>query len=102
VLAPTLTGTQPARFEMAGRTIRPLGDEQDKALALMKALSADQQKQATLGFQVRNLVLGPGTDGQSLAPEGVRVATFTPPQRAMLLDLARGRCEDERAGGEFR
>jgi hypothetical protein len=89
VLAPTLTGAQPARFEMAGRTIRPLGDEQDKAFALMKSLSPDQQKQAMLGVEVRNLVLGPGTDGQSIAPEGARVAAFTPAQRAMLLDVAR-------------
>jgi hypothetical protein len=89
VLAPTLTGTQPARFEMAGRTIRPLGDEQDKAFALMKSLTPEQQKQAVLGFQVRNLVVGPGADGQSIAPEGARVATFTPAQRALLLDLAR-------------
>jgi hypothetical protein len=89
VLAPTLTGAQPARFEMAGRTIRPLGDEEDKALALMTSLSPDQQKQATLGFEVRNLVLGAGADGQSLAPEGVRVASFTPAQRTQLLDVAR-------------
>ena len=89
VLAPTLTGAQPARFEMAGRTIRPLGDEADKAFALMTSLSPDQQKQALLGVEVRNLVLGPGTDGQSIAPEGVRVATFTAAQRAHLLDVAR-------------
>jgi hypothetical protein len=89
VLAPTLTGAQPARFEMAGRTIRPLGDEADKAFALMKALNPEQQKQATLGVEVRNLVLPPGADGQSIAPEGARVATFTAAQRAMLVDLAR-------------
>lgn len=89
VLAPTLTGTQPAQFEMAGRTIRPLGDEPEKAFVLMSALTPEQRRQATLGFDVRNLVLAPGADGQSIAPEGVRVAGFTPVQRALLLDLAR-------------
>ena len=38
VLTPTLTGAQPAMFEMQGRTIRPLGGESDKAVARKLAL----------------------------------------------------------------
>src|SRR5580698_860041 len=34
VLTPTLTGAQPASFQQDGKTIRPLGRESDKALAL--------------------------------------------------------------------
>jgi hypothetical protein len=105
VLAPTLTGTQPARFEMAGRTIRPLGDEQDKSFALLKSLNPEQQKQAILGFDVRNLVLGPGADAQSIAPEGVRAASFTSAQRTLLLDLARewiGIIGDPAAGAKMK
>ncbi len=67
VLAPTHTGTQPASYSIDGKTIRPLGDENDKAFALVNALNAEQQKQAILGVQVRNLVLGPGTDGKTIA-----------------------------------
>jgi hypothetical protein len=89
ILAPTHTGTQPATYTMAGRTIRPLGDENDKAFALINALTAEQQKQAILGAAVMNLVLGPGTDGKMIAPEGVRAASFTPAQRTMLVDLVR-------------
>lgn len=89
VLAPTHTGTQPATYTVDGKTIRPLGEENDKAFALINALTADQQKQAILGSEVRNLVLGPGTDGKTIAPEGVRVSTFTPAQRAMLVGLVR-------------
>ena len=89
VLAPTHTGAQPARYTVDGKMLRPLGDENDKAFALINALSADQQKQAILGYEVRNLVLGPGTDGKTIAPEGARVSTFTPAQRTMLLDLVR-------------
>ena len=89
VLAPTHTGTQPASYSITGKTIRPLGDENDKAFALVNALNADQQKQAILDVQVRNLVLGPGTDGKTIQPEGVRASTFTGPQRTMLLDLTR-------------
>jgi uncharacterized protein DUF3500 len=89
VLAPTHTGTQPATYTADGKTIRPLGDENDKAFALINALNADQQKQAILSNEVRNLVLGPGSDGKTIAPEGVRVSTFTPAQRAMLVGLVR-------------
>ncbi len=87
VLAPTHTGAQPASYSVDGKLIRPLGQENDRAFELVNALSPDQQKQAILGFEVRNLVLGPGTDGKTIAPEGVRVSTFTPPQRSILLAL---------------
>jgi len=89
VLTPTHTGAQPASYTVDGRTIRPLGDENDKAFALINALNPDQQKQAILSYEVRNLVLGPGTDGQMIAPEGIRASTFTSAQRAMLIDLVR-------------
>jgi uncharacterized protein DUF3500 len=89
VLTPTHTGTQPASYSVDGRTIRPLGDENDKAFALINALNADQQKQAILGYDVRNLVLGPGTDGKIIAPEGIRASALTSAQRAMLVDLVR-------------
>ena len=89
VLAPTHTGAQPASYSVDGKLIRPLGRENDRAFELVNALSPDQQKQAILGFEVRNLVLGPGTDGKTIAPEGVRVSTFTPPQRSILLALVR-------------
>ncbi len=105
VLAPTHTGTQPASYSVEGRTIRPLGGENDKAFALVNALTADQQKQAILGVEVRNLVLGPGTDGKTIAPEGIRVSAFTPAQRTMLVDLVRewvGILGDEAAAAKMK
>jgi hypothetical protein len=89
VLTPTHTGAQPARYTLDGRAIRPLGDENDKAFALMNALGPEQQKQALLGVEAMNLVLGPGTDGKVIQPEGIRASAFTPAQRDMLLDLVR-------------
>jgi hypothetical protein len=89
VLAPTHTGAQPASYSVGGKLIRPLGSENDRAFELINALNPDQQKQAILGYEVRNLVLGPGTDGKTIAPEGVRASGFTPAQRAMLLGLVR-------------
>ena len=88
-LTPTHTGSQPASYSIEGRTIRPLGEENDKAFALMNALSPDQQKQALLGYEVRNIVLGPGTDGKRIAPEGIKGSSLEDKQRAMLLDLTR-------------
>ena len=89
VLAPTHTGAQPASYQLEGRMVRPLGHENDKAFALVNALTDEQKKQAVLGFEVRNLVLGPGADGKMIAPEGVRAATFSAAQRTMLVDLTR-------------
>jgi hypothetical protein len=89
VLTPTHTGTQPASYSIEGRTVRPLGDENDKAFALMSALIPDQQKQAVLGYELRNIVLGPGTDGKMIQPEGIKGSALNDKQRAMLLDLAR-------------
>ncbi len=87
-LAPSLTGTQPAIYEIEGRTVRPLGREADKAFALVSSLNEPQRKQAVLGFQIRDLVLGPGRDGQMIQPEGIKGSALTAKQREMLLDLA--------------
>ena len=87
-LAPSHTGAQPAIYELEGKTVRPLGRESDKAFALLSSLSESQRKQAILGFQMRDLVLGPGRDGQTIQPEGVKGSALTEKQREMLLDLA--------------
>jgi hypothetical protein len=87
VLTPTLTGAQPANFKLNGKTIRPLGRESDKALALLQSLDADQRKQAVLNYTVADLVLGPGQDGKKIVPEGLKVSAMTAKQQGMLLDL---------------
>ena len=86
-LAPSLTGVQPAIYEVEGKTVRPLGRETDKAFALLGSLDQSQRKQVILGFQIQHLVLGPGRDGQMIEPEGIRGSELTEKQREMLLDL---------------
>lgn len=88
-LAPSLPAAQPASYEFEGRTIRPLGRENDKAFALINALSDDQRTQAIIGSRVADLVLGAGQDGRTIQPEGIRASALTAPQQAMLLDLVR-------------
>jgi len=87
VLTPTLTGAQPALYTLDGETVRPLGQESDKALALLNALDDAQRKQAILSFRLADLVLGPGQDGKTIVPEGLKASAMNERQRAMLLDL---------------
>ena len=87
VLTPTLTGAQPALYTINGKTVRPLGQESDKALALLNALDETQRKQAILGFRLADLVLGPGQDGKTIQPEGLKASAMNERQRDMLLDL---------------
>jgi hypothetical protein len=87
-LTPSHTGAQPAIYELEGKTVRPLGREVDKAFALISSLDETQRKQAILGFQMRDLALGPGRDGQTIQPEGIKGSALTEKQREMLLDLA--------------
>jgi hypothetical protein len=86
-LTPTLTGAQPALYTLNGKTVRPLGQESDKALALLNALDENQRKQAILGFRLADLVLGPGQDGKTIQPEGLKASAMNERQRAMLLDV---------------
>jgi hypothetical protein len=87
VLTPTLTGAQPALYTSNGKTVRPLGQESDKALALLNALDETQGKQAILSYRLADLVLGPGQDGKTIQPEGLKASAMNERQRAMLLDL---------------
>jgi Protein of unknown function (DUF3500) len=87
VLTPTLTGAQPASFQLNGKTIRPLGRESDKALAFVQSLNEKQRQQAVLPYEVSDLVLGPGQDGKKIAPEGLKATAMTDKQKTMLVDL---------------
>src|SRR4029077_19547601 len=48
VMTPSLPAARPAAFTLNGETIRPLGDENDKAFALMATLTPAQRSQAVL------------------------------------------------------
>jgi hypothetical protein len=88
-LAPTLTGAQPATYTIEGRTVRPLGQENDRAFALMASLSPAQQKEAIFPYAISDLVLGPGQDGRTIQPEGLRVSTLSASQQSTLMEIVR-------------
>jgi len=87
ILTPSLIAVQPAKFTLDGKTVRPMGRETDKALELVKALTDEQRKQAVLSSQVRDLVLGPGHDGETIQPEGIKASALDEAQRKLLLEL---------------
>ena len=88
-MAPSLPAAQPAKFEWEGRTVRPLGNENDKAFALINALDEKQKGQAIIGSRVADLVLGPGQDGKTIQPEGIRASALSAAQQTMLWDVVR-------------
>ena len=87
ILTPSLTAAQPAKYVVDGKTVRPLGAENDKAFALINALDEAQRKQAILNYKVADLVLGPGQDGKTIQPEGLKCSAMSASQQAMVLDL---------------
>ena len=88
-MAPSLPAAQPATYTVEGRTVRPLGRENDKAFALVNALDAGQRGQGVLNYRVADLVLGPGKDGRTIQPEGIRATALSAAQQTMLWDLVR-------------
>jgi hypothetical protein len=87
ILTPTLIATQPAAYVRDGKTIRPMGRENDLAFELVNALKPEQRSKAVIGSVFRDLVLGPGRDGKSIVPEGVKGSELDARQRRLLLDL---------------
>ncbi len=88
-MAPSLPAAQPAKYAFEGKEIRPLGQENDKAFALINALDDTQRTQAILNYRVADLVLGPTQDGKTIQPEGIKASALTAKQQEMLLDLAK-------------
>ena len=87
VMEPTLTATQPDAFQRDGKTVRPLGAENDTAFKLINALDEKQQAQAIIGGKARDLHLGPKEDGKTVKAEGIKVSALTEKQQGLLLDL---------------
>jgi hypothetical protein len=88
-MTPSLPAAQPATFTWEGRTVRPLGDENDKGFALINALDDKQKGQAILDYRVADLVLGATQDGKTIQPEGIRASALSAAQQTMLWDLVR-------------
>ena len=89
VLTPTHTGTQPASYSVDGRTIRPLGDENDKAFALVNALTRISRSRPSSATRSATSCSVPAPTARRSRPKASAHRAFTPAQRAMLVDLVR-------------
>jgi hypothetical protein len=86
-LAPTHTGAQPDEFKRDGKSVRPLGQENDLAFKFVNMLDAERQKLAVLGARPKNLLLGPAEQDRTIAPEGLKCGNLKEDQAATLLKL---------------
>jgi hypothetical protein len=88
VLTPTHTGAQPALYKRGDKEVRPLGQENDAAFKLMAALDEKQKAQAIIGQRPQGeLLLGPGRDGKTIEPKGVKGSALNADQQGLLLDV---------------
>lgn len=86
-MTPTLTGAQPAIYQHGGKTVRVLAGENDKAFALLNSLNTAQRHQAILSYKIDDLVQGPGHDGETIIPEGIKGSALNASQKSALMDL---------------
>jgi hypothetical protein len=86
-LTPSFIGVQPSTYTASTGSVRPLGDIEDEANALVTSLDATQQKAAVLGSNYIDLVLGPGQDGKTIQSEGLAGSKMTDAEKAALLKL---------------
>jgi Protein of unknown function (DUF3500) len=90
-LAPSLTGGQPADFELNGRNVRQVAEEEDKAFQLIGALTTDQRQTAVLANRYAEMIWGPGREGATPMQQGICAASLTAEQRTLLIELIRER-----------
>lgn len=85
--SPMLTGGQPLHISYDGADVYITETETRAAKALLESLSEDQRKTAVRSSERASLLLGPGTFGTSIAPEGVKGSDMSADQRALLVDV---------------
>ncbi len=90
-LAPSLTGGQPVRFEWEGRRIEILGSEIEALSKLVGSLSEAQRRTAHVDAERSRLVLGPGREGLTIVPSGLKGSDLDAGQRELLMDLVEER-----------
>ena len=74
-------------YQIKGKTVRVLSAENDMAFDLLNTLDEQQRKNAILNYKVGDLVLGPGHDGETIVPEGLKASSMTARQKDMLINL---------------
>ena len=88
-MTPTFMGSDPHEIrEGLHAGWRVLGAEDDQGLALMKALTPEQQKKAMLSAEApKDIITGPGRDQDLQRIEGLGFPEFNAAQQALLVSL---------------
>jgi Protein of unknown function (DUF3500) len=90
-LAPSLTGGQPVKYTLDGKTVDIVGQEVKDAFAMVNSLDTTQRSKAVISTKNIDLVLGPGQDGKTLQPEGLPGSAMTAAQKTQFLALIKDR-----------
>lgn len=80
--APSLVGTQPARYRRGEEVVAPLADELDPAFALVNALTDEQRARAVVSEERGRILAGPGRDDFVPEPAGLQLDELDAEQRA--------------------
>ncbi|OHV59942.1 hypothetical protein BCD48_41000 [Pseudofrankia sp. BMG5.36] len=86
-LTPSFIGAQPATYKDNATTVRPLGDIEDEAFALVNSLDSTDRSKAVLGTSPIDLVLGPGQDGKTIQSEGLPASEMSADEQTAFLKL---------------
>lgn len=89
--SPMLTGGQPINFEYQGEQVNITGQETAAAQTFLNSLDVKQKVSAIQASEPIQFLLGPGENGTTIAPEGVRGADLTGAQKELLLAVLQAR-----------
>jgi len=90
-LAPSLTGGQPVKYTLDGKTVYIVGQEVKDAFAMVGSLDVAQRSKAVISTKNIDLVLGPGQDAKTLQAEGLPGSAMTAAQKTQFLALIKDR-----------
>ena len=88
-MAPSLPAAQPASYSFEGRTVRPLGDENDKAFTLINALDDKAARAGDPALPSRGSRTRSGSGWPDDSARGPSRLRPNPAQQTMLVDLVR-------------
>lgn len=85
---PSFRGVEPqSTITLNNRTYQPMGDEQQAFAVLLNSLNETEKNTAKLSATFRDVLLGPGRDGQfPNAKQGIRVGDLSAAQKTLVLN----------------
>jgi Protein of unknown function (DUF3500)/Calx-beta domain len=95
---PYFTGINPHTFTLNGQSYAPLQPKTDAMKAMIAGLDATQRAAAKLNGTFGDVLLGPGADNVFPTPSGLKVATLSATQQALVVDAMEAWVNDTPSG----